>query len=237
MSNFWRWNQENHHIPLLATRQMWAVPQHPHLLPHTSVLPQQPGQGGISVFAQKKASNYPATPPHTTSHASKVSKTPKSIKYQVPQILAAQEGGIVWAAGILLPGQQNWAAVGHKLLLDHHDIHTSFFALLPCFSRPSICLRPLIIVLFPRIFNVISCQGFTPIFICLFIFTQVLTQVVSFPSNSNWHLVFHLPEPSSVAAPRLIWLETYRQQTFTFSTSNIIWDLNPQHWRCREIDI
>lgn len=112
-----------------------------------------------------------------------------------------------------------------------------FFAFLPCFSRPFICLRPLIRVLFPQIFNVISCQGFTPIFICLFIFTHVLTQMVSFPSNSNWHLVFHLPEPNSVAAPRLIWLETYRQQTFTFSTSNIIWDLNPQHWRCREIDI
>lgn len=59
--------------------------QHPHLLPHTSVLPKQPGRGGIFVFTQKKkASNYQATPPHTTSHASKVSKTlsigfPKSL--------------------------------------------------------------------------------------------------------------------------------------------------------------
>lgn len=58
-----------------------------------------------------------------------------------------------------------------------------------------------------------------------------------FPSNSNWHLAFHLSELSSVAAPTLSWLEMYRQQTFTFSTSNIIWDLNPQHWRCTEIDI
>lgn len=47
----------------------------------------------------------------------------------------------------------------------------------------------------------------------LLIFTHILTQITSFPGSSVQHLLFHLPEPCSVAAPRLSWSEMYSKHS------------------------
>lgn len=92
----------------LRSGQVWAAPcptlpsQHPHLPPHPPWLPKLPGQRGIFMFAQKKASNYQATPLHTASHASKVSESAEVSGSWNP---CCQEGGVAREQDLLLDGR------------------------------------------------------------------------------------------------------------------------------------
>lgn len=128
------------------------------------------------MFAQKKASNYQATPLHTASHASKVSESPK---YQVPEIPAARRE--------VLHGSRicSWMAElsDSRLLSDHHAIHASLLTLLPSSTRPSLLVKSLTVVLFSTQYKLRAILSYMCVFYLL-IFTHILTQIASFPSSS-----------------------------------------------------